>query len=125
LNKIPEVVVAIRLIKDRISRTELQAWTREDGVDWVKVVADLDRDVLGFGGPMHHDIEVVLLADGSNLKDLWGFSLHLDRPWTDAFEFRSHVNVRPQDGNPSIQIHDEKVCQVLTALAAKCIDWDR
>ena len=116
--------MAIRCVKDRISRTELKAFLPEVGPASVKVVADLDRKVLGFGGPMHHDIEVVLLSDGSSLKHLWGFSLYLDRPWTDAFEFRSHVNVRPQDGSPSIQLHDEHLRQALVALAAERIDWD-
>jgi hypothetical protein len=77
------------------------------------------------GGLMHRDIEIFLLSDGSRLKDLWGFSLYLNRPWSEAFEFRSHVNVRPQDGSTSIQIHDEKLCQAIIALAAERIDWDR
>ncbi len=117
--------MAIRLVKERISRSELQALSGDDQVDVIKIVADLDRKVLGVGGPMHHDIEALLLADGSDLKSLWGFSLYFDRPWVEAFEFRSHVNVRPKDGSPSIQIHDEKICKALVILAAEHIDWDR
>jgi len=117
--------VAVRLVKDRISRTELQALSGNDAPEMIKLVADLDRRVLGFGGPMHKDIEIVLLADGSKLEHIWGFSLHFDRPWIEAFEFRSHINVRPQDGSSSIQIHDDKICQALVALAAERIDWDR
>jgi hypothetical protein len=117
--------VAIRIVKDRISRTELKMLSSEDHIEMIKVVADIDKRILGFGGSMHHDIEVALISDGSNLKNIWGFSLYLDRPWAEAFEFRSHVNVRPQDGSPSIQLHDKKLCQALVALAAERIDWDR
>ena len=99
--------MAIRLVQERIFRRELQALSGDDPAQMIKVVADLDRKILGVGGPMHNDIEALLLADGSDLKSLWGFSLYFERPWVDAFEFRSHVNVRPQDGNPSIQIHDQ------------------
>lgn len=116
--------MAIRCVTDRISRSELQVFAGDDLPATVKVVADLDRGVLGFGGPMHRDIEIVLLSNGSVLKNLWGFTLYLDRPWADAFEFRSHVNIRPQDGSPSIQIHDAKTCQALVALAGERIDWD-
>ena len=116
--------MAIRLVQDRIFRSELKTLCGEDYAAMIKVVADLDQKVLGFGGPMHHDIEAALLADGSRLKNLWGFSLYLERPWSEAIEFRSHVNVRPQDGNPSIQIHDEKICQALRTLAAERIDWN-
>jgi hypothetical protein len=117
--------VAIRCVKDRISRTELKALSGDDPVETVKVVADIEKRIISFGGAMHRDIEVSLLSSGSHLKDLWGFSLYLDRPWSEAFEFRSHVNIRPQDGSPSIQIHDTKLCQALIALAAERIDWDR
>ena len=116
--------MAIRCVTDRISRFELQALAGDDLPRMIKVVADLDRRVLGFGGPMHRDIEIVLLSDGSLLKDLWGFTLYLDRPWADAFEFRSPVNIRPQDGSPSIQIHDENTCRAIMALAGERIDWD-
>ena len=115
----------VRFVKDRISRIELKELAGEDPTGTIKVVADLDKRVIGVGGPMHHDIEAMLLSNGSSLKDIWGFSLHLDRSWADAFEFRSHVNVRPQHGNASIQLHDEKLCQALVALAAERIDWDR
>jgi hypothetical protein len=125
LNKFSEIFVAIRLVRDHISRTELKAISGEVYAGMVKVVADIDQGVLGLGGSMHHDIEAALLAQGSNLKSLWGFSLYLGRPWAEAFEFRSHVNVRPLDGNPSIQIHDEKLCKALLALAEERIDWDR
>jgi hypothetical protein len=125
LNKTPEVCVAIRCVKDRISRTELKVLSGDEPVATIKVVADIEKRIIAFGGLMHRDIEVSLLSNGSHLKDLWGFSLYLDRPWSEAFEFRSHVNVRPQDGSPSIQIHDEKLRQGLIALAAERIDWDR
>ena len=116
--------MATRLVKDHISRTELKALIEDDRITTVKAVADVRRGVIGFGGPMHHDIEATLIEDGSLLRHLWGFSLFLDRPWCDAFEFRSHVNVRPEDGNPSIQINDASVRQSLVTLAAKRIDWD-
>ena len=115
--------MAIRIVKDRISRTELKVLSGESPAGAVKVVADLDKKVLGIGGPMHRDIEIVLLSDGASLHNLWGFSLYPDRPWENAFEFRSHVNIRPQDGNHSIQIQDKKLCDLLVALAAARIDW--
>ena len=117
--------MVIRCVKDRIPRTELQALSGNDPSGRVKIVADLERRILGVGGPMHKDIEVMLLSDGSKLGNIWGFILHPDRPWADAFEFRSNMNVRPQDGSSSIQIHDEKLCEALRVLAAERIDWNR
>jgi hypothetical protein len=43
--------------------------------DWevmIKVVGDIRRKVLAGGGEMHADGEALLLADGSQLADLWG-----------------------------------------------------
>jgi hypothetical protein len=116
--------MAIRCVKDRITCTELKAIAGHDHAGMIKVVADLKLRLLGFGGTIHHDIEKVLLAEGSSHQDMWGFNLYLDKPWAEAFEFRSHVNIRPKDGNPSIKIHDQKICQALFALALERIDWD-
>lgn len=112
------------IVKDRITRSALLSLDHDAGVEMVKAVADVHRGVIGFGGAMHHDIEATLLAEGSVLKDLWGFSLYLNRPWSDAFEFRSHVNVRPEDGSPSIQINDATLRAALVALALQRVDWD-
>jgi len=117
-------VSTIRVVKDgRITRTELRSLAQETYGVMIKAVADLDRGVLAFNGPMHKDIQAVLLTEGSRVRDMWGFCLHLDKPWVVAFEFRSHINARPEDGNASIQINNELVCRAIVSLAVRHVDW--
>ncbi len=116
--------MTISLVTERILCSELKTIAAETYVTLIKAVADLDKGIVGFGGKLHKDVEALLLSEGSDTKNLWGFCLHFDRPVDDAFEFRSHINMRPQDGNPSIQINDAKICQAIRDLVALRVDWN-
>ena len=117
--------MAITVVKDRITRSALQALAQDDFVDMIKVVADINSGMLACGGESHRDGVAVLLVEGSLVKDLWGLCLHFDKPLPEAFEFRSQINVRPKDGSVSVQINDQKLCQALTALVRQHLDWDK
>ena len=63
-----------RIIRYRISRTELATMAEEQFGDWIKAVVDVSREVMAVGGDLHADDEAVLLADGSRQRDLWGIT---------------------------------------------------
>ena len=72
----------------------------------VKLVADLQREVLAIDAEWHADLEAELLADGSAQKDLWGFNYYPD---SDALEYNSLINIRPME-NKSADILDTGIC---------------
>ena len=115
--------MTISLVTERILCSELKKIAGETYVTMIKAVADLDKRMVGFGGQLHKDVEALLLSEGSDTKHLWGFCLHFDRPFDEAFEFRSHINMRPQDGNPSVQINDARICQAIRDLVALRVVW--
>jgi len=76
------------------------------GVFMVKLVVDLQREILAYDAEWHADLEAELLADNSAQKNLWGFNYYPDN---DTLEYNSLINIRPME-NRSADILDAKVC---------------
>ena len=98
-----------RIVRDRISRTDLARMAREQFGDWIKAVVDVSREVMAVGGDLHADDEAALLADGSRQWDLWGINLYPGETGSDWIEFDSMINLRPSQGNRSRGVDDEQV----------------
>jgi hypothetical protein len=78
--------------------------------DMVKYVVDVDLERIALGGRMHADAEKVLRAAGSNPSSLWGAKYFPGRGRTHCIEYTSQINVRPSQGNPSVEILDPEIC---------------
>jgi hypothetical protein len=74
--------------------------------DMVKYVIDVERGVAAVGGEMHADAEQVLLDDGSRQEDLWGANYYPGRGKEGCVELTSLINIRPAQGNRSMEIQD-------------------
>ena len=72
----------------------------------VKLVVDLNREVLACDAEWHADLEAELLTDNSMQKDLWGFNYY---PENDVLEYNSLINIKPME-NKSADILDTDVC---------------
>src|SRR5207249_2476429 len=96
----------IRIIRDRIHRSELAALAEAGFGDMVKAVVDTTRGVMAVGGQLHSDEEAALLEEGSRQSDLWGINLY-PAETKDWIEFDSMINVRPAQKNRSRDVEDE------------------
>jgi len=77
----------------------------------VKYVVDVERGVVGLGGEMHADVEQLLLEDGSRQVDLWGANYYPGRGRDGCIEYTALINIRPAQGNRSMEIQDPAVRQ--------------
>jgi len=77
--------------------------------DMVKYVVDVGRGVAAIGGEMHADAELVLLEGGSRPADLWGANYYPGRGREGCIEYTSLINIRPAQGNRSMEIQDPTV----------------
>ena len=88
--------------------------------DMVKYVVDVARGVAAVGGEMHADAEQVLLEDGSGQTDLWGANYYPGRGREGCVEYTSLINIRPAQGNRSMELQDpatrERVRELTFAL---------
>lgn len=68
---------------------------------YIKVVVDIEKEILSAGADRHVDEEQQLLINGSKQSNLWGGGLDLE---TGEIDYNSMINLRPNQDNPSRDI---------------------
>lgn len=107
----------IQIIKQKISREELQKIAEQRYGDLVKAVVDVNKELVAIGGELHADEEQFLIEQGSRQEDLWGINLYPGESLEKWIEFDSVINLRPSQGNRSRAVDNpeirEKIKQVI------------
>jgi hypothetical protein len=111
----------IRIIRDQISENDLRALAKEFYGHMVKGVVDLDREIIAFGGEFHADANTILISDGSQQLDVWGFNWYFDVPDEEKIEYTSLINIRPHQGNRQMEIVDEAIREKVKVIVLKKI----
>ena len=83
----------------------------------IKIVVDIEREILVGGSGMHYECEQLLLNKGSVQENLWGANWFPDEQ---SVEFESLINIRPRQ-NRSIIIQDEKICNEVERITRKIL----
>ncbi len=89
------VIIRVRATKEELDEM-LQMWGA-----FIKIVVDIEREILAGGAERHYECEQELLKDGSRQKDLWGADWC---PYTREIVFESIINIRPSHNNRSMII---------------------
>lgn len=107
--KDPDILILDRKIEPR----ELSRLAEAYFLDMVKLVVDVRRRIVGVGGELHADAEKLLLEDGSRQLDLWGANYYPGRGKEGCLEYTALINIRPAEGNRSMEIGDESLRAVV------------
>ncbi|MGD8278705.1 MAG: DUF5674 family protein [Gemmatimonadota bacterium] len=99
----------------------LRALVERFFTDMVKFVADVERQVIAIGGELHADAEALLLEAGSRQRDLWGGNYYPGRGPDGCIEYTALINIRPSQGNRSMEIEDPAVRDRVRELAFRFI----
>lgn len=94
----------IRIVTTRMEAEVLAGYVGNPHEGMVKFVADIAQGILALGGELHADAELLLLDAGSNQSDLWGGNYHPGRGEAECIEYTSLINIRPSQGNRSLEI---------------------
>ena len=111
----------IRIINKPITRVEAKEIAKEFYVDMVKGVVDLEREIIALGGEWHIDANNVLMAEGSQQRDVWGFNFHFNKEPQDTIEYISLINIRPMEGNYDMVVQDESRRKAMRAIIERLI----
>lgn len=68
---------------------------------YIKIVVDIEKEIMAAGADRHFDEGKALLEGGSKQKDLWGGGFDLE---TKEIDYNSIINLRPNADNPSRDI---------------------
>jgi len=99
----------IRIIAKKISKLHLKDQCDRWFGDMVKLVVDVEKEIIAIGGDLHADAETMLLEQGSDQKNLWGANFY---PWNSPdqrISFIALINIRPHQDNPSLEILNEAI----------------
>lgn len=110
----------IKIVVDKISMADLKKIAGEIFGDMVKVVVDIEKNIMAVGGSMHADEEAALLEKGSKQKNLWGINIYPAQQGDDMIEFNSMINLRPSQGNKTRGVESsdlrEKIIKIVNSL---------
>lgn len=89
------------IIREKISKEKLKEIIGDNAM--AKFAVDIERKVLAIGCDFHVFCAEELLNDGSRRKNVWGANVYPDG----TTDFTAVFNIRPQDGNRSVEIQDK------------------
>jgi hypothetical protein len=115
-------MMEIKIIRDAVTRHELNEMAKQQFGDMVKAVVDVEQGIMAIGGELHSDEEAILLDQGSVQKNLWGINLYPERPVPEWIEFDSMINVRPSGGNRSRHVESSKIRDAVTTILNRLVE---
>jgi len=88
----------------------------------IKGTVDVELGRVALGGDYHIESSEMLTASGSRFEDVWGFNIRFEENPEGVLEFDSMVNIKPNLGNRSRSINNEKITKKATEIIYKFID---
>lgn len=110
-------------IENKISIPSLKEMAEKMFGNLIKAVVDVECEIMAIDGELHSDEELLLTENGSKRADVWGINLYPEYFNTDKFiEFDSMINIKPQLGNRSRGVDDEKTKNEILEIVKKLIN---
>lgn len=97
--------MATVFVKRKVTGDDLKISQEEYG-RYVKIVVDVNNDMMVIGGEWHADGEKILLEKGADKDSIWGGGIDLD---TKNIETIALINLRPNLENNSQEILDKDI----------------
>ena len=104
------------IIKNKISSEKLDEIA--EGTLMVKLVVDIEKEILAAGCELHIDCAEEMIGAGSLNKNLWGANIY---PKNKKIDFSAVFNIRPQSGNRSMEIQDNAIREKVGAVIKKLL----
>ncbi|MEK7175955.1 MAG: DUF5674 family protein [Patescibacteria group bacterium] len=111
-----------RIVKDKVSKEELQALAHAQYGDIIKAVVDTAQEIMGVGGELHVDIQTLLIQqEHSEGRHTWGINFLLDKAGEDFVEFDSMINLKPLLGNKTRDVENPEIRKMIRAIVNKLV----
>ena len=114
-------IIFMQLIKQPASL--LKIWEERETAfeEMLKIVVDIEKNLIAVDAEMHADLEQVLLNEGSAQQDLWGANIYPLRSENDQIEFTSLINIRPAIGNRSMEVSDPLIRKKIQKIVSELL----
>ncbi|PIZ47976.1 hypothetical protein CO180_02955 [candidate division WWE3 bacterium CG_4_9_14_3_um_filter_41_6] len=103
------------VIEKGLTKEDIQK-AREEYRTYIKVTADLAKQIIAIGGEYHADAEIVLIEKfGSESRNIWGGGYNIELK---QFETNALINIR-QPNNTSMEIIDPEARSAFLAFVSE------
>jgi len=111
--------MSVKIIDKKITESELREIAKDFYIDMIKGVADIERGILAIGGEYHMDANAILIENGSRQQNVWGFNWYFDRTGDERIEYVSLINIRPAQGNRSMEVQNASLRDAMKIIILK------
>ena len=111
--------MSIKIINKKITESELREIAKDFYTDMIKGVVDIEQGILAMGGEYHMDANMVIIENGSKQQNVWGFNWYFDRTGDERIEYISLINIRPAQGNRTMEVQDAFLCNAMKIIILK------
>jgi hypothetical protein len=113
----------MQVIKSKIHIDELKKMAEEMFGDLVKIVVDVEKEIMAVNGELHSDEQELLIEKGSKPENLWGINIYPQVDNENWIEFDSVINLKPHFGNRTRGVDNpeikEKIIKIVNKLVKK------
>jgi len=111
----------IKIIKEKITKKELEEIAKEFFSEMVKAVVDIEKEIIATGGELHADANALLISEGSKQNNLWGINIYFNKPREEWLEFSALINIRPSNNNRSMEIQSNEIKEKIKKIVDRLI----
>lgn len=111
----------MKIITQPVPLSELWESREVDFTEMMKIVVDVEQNILAIDADMHADLEQLLLNEGSQQQDLWGANVYPLNEKSERLEFTSFINIRPSQGNRSMEVMDQEIRNKISEIVHKLL----
>ena len=111
----------IKIIDKKITESELREIAKEFYINMIKGVVDVEREIIAVGGEYHMDANMLLMENNSKQQNVWGFNWYFDKNGDEQIEYISLINIRPAQGNRTMEIQDLDLRNKMKSIILKYI----
>jgi len=89
---------------------------------FVKIVVDIEQNIIAVGGELHADAEAKLLEQGSKQCNIWGANYYPYKQSAEKrLEYTALINIRPGADNPGMEIMSAEIRLKVKTLAEQLL----
>jgi len=99
----------MKIISQPTSLMQLWENKESDFIEMLKIVIDVEKEILAIDAEMHADLEQLLLTHNSEQQNLWGANIYPFQTNENYLEYTSFINIRPSQKNRSMEVEDELI----------------
>lgn len=111
----------IKIIDKKITEKELREIAKDFYGDMIKGVVDIEREIIAMGGEYHMDANMLLIENDSKQQHIWGFNWYFDKNSDEQIEYVSLINIRPAQGNRTMEVKDLNLRNKMKSIILKYI----